>query len=212
MNAWNLYGMSRDKEDGHPEVGFGERAKIYSEEWKKMTTDDKKPFVSSSNDDKIRYQKEFANMANFKKAIIRKNRREEFKARKSSNCPKRVLTPYIKYLKSNHSIIAKATPGIKFGDVSKEMSKQWKALSVDERAPWEANYAEETAAYHKHVAEFKNEKKLKKAANREARIALQNKRVKTKELAKLNPKPKKKEKKEKKAEEGKRMSRKNQRR
>jgi hypothetical protein len=42
----------------HPEMKFGDIAKLISEKWKKVSEKDKKKYVKMADDDKIRYNKQ----------------------------------------------------------------------------------------------------------------------------------------------------------
>ena len=53
--AYSLYSSSVHKEvsSSHPGLGFGEVSKKIGESWKKMTAEEKKPFVEKSDAEKI---------------------------------------------------------------------------------------------------------------------------------------------------------------
>ncbi|KAH7400570.1 nucleosome binding protein [Phaeosphaeria sp. MPI-PUGE-AT-0046c] len=76
------------------------------------------------------------------------------KKKKDPNAPKRGLSAYMFFANEQRDKVREDNPGIKFGEVGKQLGEKWKALSEKQRIPYEAKasadkkrYEEEKAAY-----------------------------------------------------------------
>ncbi|KAK4619653.1 Non-histone chromosomal protein 6 [Fulvia fulva] len=76
------------------------------------------------------------------------------KKKKDPNMPKRGLSAYMFFANEQRDKVRDDNPGIKFGEVGKQLGERWKALSEKQKAPYEAKaaadkkrYEEEKAAY-----------------------------------------------------------------
>ena len=74
--------------------------------------------------------------------------------KKDKNAPKRATTAFMAYSNSIRSQVQKENPGMKITDISKEIGIRWKALSAEDRAPFDemansdkVRYAAEMKAY-----------------------------------------------------------------
>ncbi|KAF2799563.1 hypothetical protein K505DRAFT_230768 [Melanomma pulvis-pyrius CBS 109.77] len=78
----------------------------------------------------------------------------EGKKKKDPNAPKRGLSAYMFFANDQRDKVREDNPGIKFGEVGKQLGEKWKALNEKQRQPYEAKaaadkkrYEEEKAAY-----------------------------------------------------------------
>ncbi|GFH44976.1 hypothetical protein CTEN210_01450 [Chaetoceros tenuissimus] len=60
------------------------------------------------------------------------------KAKKDPNKPKRNMSAFFLYSNANRARIKEENEGIGFGEVAKILSKEFKEISADERAKWDA--------------------------------------------------------------------------
>ncbi|GES58528.1 non-histone chromosomal protein 6 [Aspergillus terreus] len=75
--------------------------------------------------------------------------------KKDPNAPKRGLSAYMFFANENRDKVREENPGITFGQVGKMLGEKWKALSEDDRRPYEEKaaadkkrYEDEKASYH----------------------------------------------------------------
>ncbi len=65
-------------------------------------------------------------------------RKKTQRKKKDPNAPKRALSAYMFFANENRDIVRAENPGITFGQVGRILGEKWKALSEDEKAPYEA--------------------------------------------------------------------------
>ncbi|AAS51610.1 ADL310Wp [Eremothecium gossypii ATCC 10895] len=58
--------------------------------------------------------------------------------KKDPNAPKRAMSAYMFFANENRDIVRAENPGISFGQVGRVLGEKWKALSDDEKQPYEA--------------------------------------------------------------------------
>ncbi|CAK0813917.1 unnamed protein product [Prorocentrum cordatum] len=149
--------------------------KLAGEKWKAMSAEARKPFEDRAAELKSAYEKA---MEEFKSAggQVGKRRLEKSEgkkakaegkqakadkkakkdARASSGKPSRPPSPYWLWLGENREALAKEAGSTKPPVVAKLASEKWKAVSEEDRKPFEVKAAELRAAYDKAVEEWKN--------------------------------------------------------
>lgn len=85
-------------------------------------------------------------MSTEKKRVTRK--------KKDPNAPKRSLSAYMFFANENRDIVRAENPGIAFGEVGKLLGLKWKALSAEEKGPYETKAANDKKRYEKEKAEY----------------------------------------------------------
>ena len=65
-------------------------------------------------------------------------RKKSSRRKKDPNAPKRALSAYMFFANENRDIIKSENPDVSFGQVGKLLGEKWKALSPEEREPYEA--------------------------------------------------------------------------
>lgn len=65
-------------------------------------------------------------------------RKRTVRRKKDPNAPKRALSAYMFFANENRDIIKSENPDITFGQVGKMLGEKWKALSGEDREPYEA--------------------------------------------------------------------------
>jgi len=78
-----------------------------------------------------------------------KKGRGKGKGKKDPSAPKRAKTAYLCYAEEARSKVKDSNPDLKFGDITKKVSEQWKALTKEERVPYEEKAAQDKQRYEK---------------------------------------------------------------
>lgn len=65
-------------------------------------------------------------------------RKKTSRRKKDPNAPKRALSAYMFFANENRDIIKAENPDVSFGQVGKLLGEKWKALSPEEKEPYEA--------------------------------------------------------------------------
>ncbi|CAL9735259.1 non-histone chromosomal protein 6A [Monosporozyma servazzii] len=65
-------------------------------------------------------------------------RKRTVRRKKDPNAPKRALSAYMFFANENRDIIKSENPDVTFGQVGKLLGERWKALSVEDREPYDA--------------------------------------------------------------------------
>ncbi|WIA31627.1 hypothetical protein OEZ86_002510 [Tetradesmus obliquus] len=75
--------------------------------------------------------------------------------KKDPNAPKKALSGFMFFSNSNRERIKTENPGIPFGQVGKLLGEEWKKLSAEDRAPYEAQAAKDKERYAAAMADYK---------------------------------------------------------
>eukprot|EP00882_Tetradesmus_deserticola_P011967 GHRQ01012666.1.p1 GENE.GHRQ01012666.1~~GHRQ01012666.1.p1 ORF type:complete len:645 (+),score=367.82 GHRQ01012666.1:668-2602(+) len=75
--------------------------------------------------------------------------------KKDPNAPKKALSGFMFFSNSNRDRIKTDNPGIPFGQVGKLLGEEWKKLSPEDKAPYEAQAAKDKQRYAAAMAEYK---------------------------------------------------------
>ncbi|RWQ96501.1 high mobility group box domain-containing protein [Paecilomyces variotii] len=82
------------------------------------------------------------------------------KKKKDPNAPKRGLSAYMFFANEQRESVREQNPGISFGQVGKVLGERWKALSDEDRRPYEEKaqadkkrYEDEKASYNQAAEE-----------------------------------------------------------
>jgi len=166
--------LSENREALAKEAGSGKApviGKLAGERWKALSAAAKKPFEDKAAKSKAEYE---AAMEKFKAAggQVGKRRLEKKEAKegqqaktarkakneaeKASGKPSRPQNAYWMWLGENREALAKEAGSTKPPVVAKLASEKWKAVSEEDRKPFEVKAAELRAAYDKAVEEWKN--------------------------------------------------------
>ena len=77
------------------------------------------------------------------------------KAKKDPNAPKRNMSAFFLYSVAARPKVKEEHPDMKFGDIAKLISKQFKALSEKERAKWDKKAADDKIRYQREMEAFR---------------------------------------------------------
>jgi len=134
---------SEDSEDSQIEVDAKPKAKV-----KKNKSGDSKIEVDAKPKAKVKKNKSEDSNESTKK--------KKEKIAKDPNAPKRNMNAYIHYCNGNREHIMASRPNLNFGEITKVVSANWKALSSWERAIWDAKAAADKQRYQKDLADYKD--------------------------------------------------------
>ncbi|KAA8901828.1 hypothetical protein DIURU_003077 [Diutina rugosa] len=81
-----------------------------------------------------------------KKKVTRKKR--------DPDAPKRSLSAYMFFANENRDVVRSENPGVSFGQVGKLLGEKWKALTSEEKTPYEAKAEADKKRYEKEKAEY----------------------------------------------------------
>ncbi|ODV93063.1 hypothetical protein PACTADRAFT_184821 [Pachysolen tannophilus NRRL Y-2460] len=76
------------------------------------------------------------------------------KKKKDPNAPKRSLSAYMFFANETRDIVRAENPGIAFGQVGKVLGERWKALSDDQKKPFEDKAEADKKRYELEKAEY----------------------------------------------------------
>ncbi|KAL4426532.1 hypothetical protein ABPG77_008390 [Micractinium sp. CCAP 211/92] len=80
------------------------------------------------------------------------------KKEKDPNAPKRATTAYFYYQQDHRQRVKEANPGAGIGDIAKLLGAEWKALTAEEKAPYEERARADKARYEQEQAAYKASK------------------------------------------------------
>jgi len=75
------------------------------------------------------------------------------KEKKDPNAPKRFMSAYIIYSSATRADVRTTNPEAQFGEIAQIISKNYKALTSEERACWDKKAAEDKERYQKEMLE-----------------------------------------------------------
>ncbi|KAL6047482.1 Non-histone chromosomal protein 6 [Balamuthia mandrillaris] len=80
------------------------------------------------------------------------------KQQKDPNRPKRCLSAYTIYVTDNRARLKQEHPDLSFGDLSRELARQWKELDPTEKAQYEAKASKDKERYASEMEAYKQKK------------------------------------------------------
>lgn len=122
-------------------------------QWKVLTASERKPWVELAQFDKARFRNEAFQYVEQRKAEEQPARlRVPFKRKKNANEPRQPDTAYICFWKSRRLEVIAANPTMAAPLVSKEVGRQWKALSAADRQVWVEMAAKDKLRFQEEIA------------------------------------------------------------
>ncbi|CCH62882.1 hypothetical protein TBLA_0I02240 [Henningerozyma blattae CBS 6284] len=70
-------------------------------------------------------------------AAPRETKKRSTRRKKDPNAPKRALSAYMFFANETRDIVRSENPDVTFGQVGKILGERWKALSAEEKVPYE---------------------------------------------------------------------------
>jgi high mobility group protein B2 len=134
----------------HPKASFSELGKICGEQWKSLSDEDKKPFEKMHDDDKIRYEKEKEDAGETEDDSKQKKKR----AKKVAGQPKKGKSAFVFFGEDKRKEMKEQGKTAPFAEMGKIIGDAWKALSDDEKKPYQDKAARAKEVADKAIAEW----------------------------------------------------------
>mmetsp|Transcript_54221 Transcript_54221/g.131548 ORF Transcript_54221/g.131548 Transcript_54221/m.131548 type:complete len:203 (+) Transcript_54221:106-714(+) len=136
MSAFFLYSQAErpNVKINHPEASFGDVARILSAQYKALTDKEMVKWNKKAEQDKLRYQHEMKSYVPMEDPTGGKRKKQK----RDPNAPKRNMSAYFLYSVHIRPSIKANNPEASFGDIARMISAQFKQLSPNERAVWDA--------------------------------------------------------------------------
>lgn len=162
----------------HPKMDYANITKVLSANWKALSSDQRAVWDAKAAADKERYQKDLARyketdqyarwqakQAEGTKPAASKraasdsvsddnSKKKKVKKAKDPNAPKRNISAFMHYSKDTREDVKARQPDLTFGEISKIVSANWKALTDQQRAVWDEKAAADKVRYQKELAEY----------------------------------------------------------
>lgn len=139
-------------------------------------------------------KKELANAA----AAVNPTKAGKPKPIKDPNAPKKPLTSYILFFNHLRSTVAQANPELTQTDIAKEVSRQWKEISEEDKNYWKGLYEKEREKYDIAIKSYNQSKEALQHAHEVQQMADMVNMVDVDGIEGIDLPPKKKAKKSKK--------------
>jgi len=178
---------------------FGELAAKFSEEWKKLSDADKKPFEEKYELQKKTYDKlmnAYKHTENFRRF---QRQKKEFKVEsakkgkfaKDPNAPKKPQTAYFAFMADKRETVKTENPDITHKDVLRKLGELWNGLSAAQKGPYEKTAEASKKQYEKDFAKYKSSPGYKTYQESKDAFNKEKKAKVAKLESKLTPKAKK---------------------
>eukprot|EP00468_Gymnochlora_sp_CCMP2014_P010934 CAMPEP_0167753054 /NCGR_PEP_ID=MMETSP0110_2-20121227/7494_1 /TAXON_ID=629695 /ORGANISM="Gymnochlora sp., Strain CCMP2014" /LENGTH=882 /DNA_ID=CAMNT_0007638765 /DNA_START=15 /DNA_END=2663 /DNA_ORIENTATION=- len=140
----------------NPEKKFIEIASLVGKKWKELSEEDKKPYEEKHKEDQQRYKMEKKKFNEDNPDITSSSKKRK---KKNKNAPKKGKSAFLIYSMDIRSSVTKEFPDKKFGEIQAEVGKRWKALSKEEKLPYEEKSKEDKKRYLEEKQKYDEEHK-----------------------------------------------------
>ena len=170
-------GEYRDKiKKANPDMTTTQITSKLGEMWKGLSDKEKKRFEELSKKDKARYEKE---METYTPPVTNETETKE------RTGPKRPLTAYMYFCQEKRPEIKKQHPDMNGSAITSELASQWKKLTPEQKAPFDAKQAADKTRYEGEKSSgVVTEKKTEKKTTKSEAVVEQKKESKKKEVKK----------------------------
>ena len=159
----------------NPDISFADLNKQLGAEFKALSAEEKKPWEDMAAADKERYTKAMADYSapedsdedSDDSGAAAKPKKK--KAKKDPNAPKKPQSAYNYYMAQNRARIKEANPDASFGDLSKLISVEYKALSSEEKEKYNDMVKADKERYKKEMADYVPSSETKPKAKKESK-------------------------------------------
>jgi hypothetical protein len=140
----------------NPDAPFGVVSKQISAEWKAMTDGQKRRYNELSHLDKVRFSDEKAEYVptlgygSDGKPLFKQGKHR--RAKKDKSLPKGACSAYIIFCTQMRPVIKGENPSIINTDIMKETGNRWRAMTPQQRQPWEDLAAQDKARFDQEMA------------------------------------------------------------
>jgi hypothetical protein len=115
---------------------FGAVSKILSPMWKALSPTKKAPYNQLALADKERYETDKAALTKEDLYILQTLKKAKKQKTQNSTGPKKPLSAYMFFVKTERAAIVAANPGKDFKDIGRILGKTWKDLTSVEQQPF----------------------------------------------------------------------------
>ncbi|KAG8366837.1 hypothetical protein BUALT_Bualt16G0009400 [Buddleja alternifolia] len=84
-------------------------------------------------------------------------KKKKQKKKKDPNAPKRTMSAFMFFSKTERENVKKTNPGISFTEVGKVLGERWNKLTAEEKAPYEAKARADKKRYNDEISGYKNQ-------------------------------------------------------
>ncbi|GMM57459.1 high-mobility group nucleosome-binding protein [Maudiozyma humilis] len=77
----------------------------------------------------------------------RETKKRTTRKKKDPNAPKRALSAYMFFANENRDIVRSENPDVTFGQIGRLLGERWKALTAEDKEPYEAKAAADKKRY-----------------------------------------------------------------
>ncbi|ODV91117.1 hypothetical protein CANCADRAFT_31873 [Tortispora caseinolytica NRRL Y-17796] len=81
-------------------------------------------------------------------------KRPRDRKKKDPNAPKRAMSAYMFFANEQRETVREENPGIAFGQVGKVLGEKWRALTTEEKAPYEKMAQDDKKRYEADKAKY----------------------------------------------------------
>jgi len=163
----------------NPELTVPEMGKALGEKWKTLTAEEKEPYEEKAKEDKVRYEKAKAEYdaanptpmdedSSDDDAPLKKQKKAKKKKKKDPNAPKKNMTAFLIFSNAERPKVMEENKEAGVAGWGKILGEKWKALSEEEKEPWQEKAKEDKARYEEEMEKYKAEKAARVAAGEES--------------------------------------------
>ena len=140
----------------NPDAPFGAISKQISAEWKAMSDAQKRRYEQLSRQDKLRFTEEKAEYVPTPgygpdgKPLFKQGKHRRQK--KDKSLPKGACSAYIIFCTQMRPVIKGENPNIINTDIMKETGNRWRAMTPQQKQPWEDLAAQDKARFEQEMA------------------------------------------------------------
>lgn len=157
-SAFMCFSLHRKKnrKENDPNMEAENVFAYFSNEWKKMSNQERSSWEEEARKDKLRFAKEKANLSGGWDITKRR-------AKKNPLAPKRPMSAFLKFSKTRRKIVKEENPHICNTDVSRLLGEMWRNADPSERHPYIEEEARERIIYKAKIAKFRSEQAKREA-------------------------------------------------
>uniref|UniRef100_A0A7S2WS60 FACT complex subunit SSRP1 n=2 Tax=Rhizochromulina marina TaxID=1034831 RepID=A0A7S2WS60_9STRA len=151
-SAYQLWSNSIRAEikERDPTLSMGDVSKELGTRWKALGLDEKAPWQAKAKEDKARYNDEMASYEPPEGTGKPAKKRRP----KDPNAPKKPLTAYFLFLAKERGRVKEQNPDASFAEIGKLCGQKWKEMTLEEKAPFEAENRDAVAKYKEQLAAY----------------------------------------------------------
>jgi hypothetical protein len=173
LSAYMLFQNHMRRElKNKPDVSFSQIASIASDNFKALSEEERAVWVQKAQDDKIRFDKELKDYKptdgyDYSGSLIKDDddsnsgKKKKKKLQRDYNSPKRAAGAYVFFANEMRPKLQEENPGVKFVEIGRILGEKWRALTDEERAPYDKLSMEDKARYRREMKEYKERRQEK---------------------------------------------------